>query len=659
MAKKRIKELTDLLSKYDYHYHVLDKPLVDDPTYDGLLAELVKLEKQHPEYALSHSPTQRVGGKVLEGFDTVQHNIPMLSLGNAFNLSDLQDFAKRAQKKIGDSTLTYVAELKIDGLAVTLRYENGKLVRGATRGDGQVGEDITENLKKIKSIPLQLTRAVNIEVRGEVYMPKTSFDRLNEQRKKDDKPQFANPRNAAAGTLRQLDTSIVANRNLSVYFYSIANSDEFGNTHSENLEALKELGFKVNSNYQLFNSIEDVALYCERWQQKREELPYEIDGIVIKIDSLSIQKELGFTAKSPRWAIAFKFPAQRSFSVLKDVTFTVGRTGTITPTAILDPVKLAGTTVSRASLHNEDYIAQKDIRIGDTVVVQKAGDIIPEIVEVINDNRIGKEQKLKMPTECPACKKEAVRLPEEAALRCINPQCTAQIKERIIHFSSRGAMDIDGLGPAVVEQLYDNNLVKNVADLYTLEVDELIKLERFREKSAQNLVNAIENSKKQPLSKLLFGLGIRFVGQKAGRIIAERFESIDHLIEADKEDLEEVPEIGEKIAQSVTDFFSQAQARDIVKRLKEYGVNTAQPKTQTTSSALSGKTVVLTGSLTQLTRKEAKEQIEKLGGKITGSVSKKTDVVIAGENAGSKLDKAKELGISIQNEDYLIKIIKS
>ncbi|WP_353892704.1 NAD-dependent DNA ligase LigA [Proteinivorax hydrogeniformans] len=657
-VKERIKELTEILTKYDYHYHVLDEPLVDDATYDSLLAELKKLEKENPGLVLAHSPTKRVGGKVLAGFKAVQHGTPMLSLGNAFNSSDLEDFAIRAKKKTSQP-LTYVAELKIDGLAVTLTYENGMLVRGATRGDGQTGEDITENLKKIKSIPLKLTQPVNIEVRGEVYMPKLAFDKLNEQRKQEEKPQFANPRNAAAGTLRQLDTSIVAKRNLSIFFYSIANSDEFGSTHSENLSALKELGFRVNPNYKKLSSIEEVYAYCNDWQQKRENLPYEIDGVVIKIDSLSIQRELGYTAKSPRWAIAYKFPAQRSFSKLLDVTFTVGRTGAITPTAILEPVQLAGSTVSRASLHNEDYIEQKDIRIGDTVVVQKAGDIIPEIVEVIKEKRSGNEQKVKMPKTCPACEKEAVRLPKEAALRCINPKCDAQIKERIIHFASRGAMDIEGLGPAVVNQLHQSNLINDVADLYTIDIGDLTKLERFGEKSAQNLVEAVENSKKQPLSRLLFGLGIRFVGQKAARLIAEHFQNLDKIVESNHEQLEEIPEIGEKIAVSVNDFFSQKQALELVDRLKKIGVNTKQPKTEVVQSELSGKNVVLTGSLNQLSRKEAKEKIQQLGGTVTGSVSKKTDIIIAGENAGSKLEKGKELGVKIESENYLVKIINS
>lgn len=658
MVEQRIEELKKILNKYDYHYHVLDAPLVEDTTYDKLLQELVHLEGENPSLVTPDSPTQRVGGQVLKGFSTITHNTPMLSLSNAFDDKDLRDFASRIAKAV-DKTVKFVGELKIDGLAVSLTYREGILIQGATRGDGEVGEDITQNIKAIKSIPLRLQKPVDIEVRGEIFMPKDSFANLNQQREEKGLQLFANPRNAAAGTLRQLDPKVVASRNLSAFFYSLIESDDTSDSHGESLQKLKEMGLNTNPYTETLETMEDVSKYCLKWQENRNNLPYEIDGIVIKVDSFSQQRSLGFTAKSPRWAIAFKFPAQKAISILKDIELTVGRTGAITPTAILEPVSIAGTTVSRASLHNSDYITQKDIKIGDTVIVQKAGDIIPEIVEVIKEKRTGEEQDFAMPKLCPVCQSEAVRVEGEAALRCINLVCPAQVKEKIIHFASRGAMDIDGLGPAIVEQLYNAGIIKDITDLYTLKADELMGIERFAQKSAENLVKAIDDSKRQPLSKLLFGLGIRFVGQKAAKLLAKEFGDIDLIMEATYEQLVAVPEIGDKIALSINQYFKDAASIELIQSLKNLGVITKEDKSSETKieSILTDKTVVLTGTLEKLSRKEAQELIEKLGGKVSGSVSKKTHLVIAGENAGSKLAKAQELGIEVKGEDYLIELL--
>ncbi|SET13376.1 NAD-dependent DNA ligase LigA [Anaerobranca gottschalkii] len=658
MDKKRIEELRELLHKYDYHYHVLDQPLVEDSTYDLLLKELKELEDKYPEFITPDSPTQRVGGQVLQGFKTVTHKTPMLSLNNAFNEGDLKDFANRIYKTLGEK-VKFVCELKIDGLAVSLIYQGGILVQGATRGDGETGEDITQNIKAIKAIPLKLQRPVDLEVRGEVYMPKKSFELLNRERGEKGEPLFANPRNAAAGTLRQLDPKIVGSRNLAAFFYGLVEGPDLGDSHLENLQKIKELGLPINPYIAVFDEIEEVIKYCQRWHEERNSLPYEIDGIVVKVDSLSRQQKLGFTAKSPRWAIAYKFPAQRAISVVKDIELTVGRTGAITPTAILEPVQIAGTTVSRASLHNSDYIIEKDIRIGDTVVVQKAGDIIPEIVEVLKEKRSGEEQPFIMPQKCPVCQNDAVRLDGEAAYRCINPKCPAQIKELIIHYASRGAMDIEGLGPSIVEQLYETGLIKDVADLYHLKVEDLVNLERFAQKSAQNLIKAIAKSKEQPLNRLLFGLGIRFVGQKAAKLLAKEFKELDLLMNADYNRLIEIPEIGDKIANSIVEYFSNPDALQLIERLKKAGVNMKEEGAKTPKdSILAGKTVVLTGTLEHFSRKEAQEAVESLGGKVAGSVSKKTDLVICGENAGSKLEKAKELGIPVKDEQFLLEIIK-
>lgn len=662
-AEKRTKELHNLLNKYNYEYHVLDNPSVPDAEYDALLKELVDLEETFPALKTSDSPSQRVGGEILDMFQKVQHHSPMLSLGNAFNEADLRDFDRKVRQAIGDS-FSYVCELKIDGLAVSLRYVDGLFELGATRGDGTTGEDITANLRTIRSIPLRLNEQVSIEVRGEAFMPKKSFEALNKAKDENGEEPFANPRNAAAGSLRQLDPRIAASRNLDIFLYAIGDPGETGvRSHSQGLDLLDDLGFKTNKERQRCASIEDVLRYVEGWQEKRPHLPYEIDGIVIKVDSLEQQDELGTTAKSPRWAIAYKFPAEEVVTKLLNIELSVGRTGVLTPTALLEPVKVAGTTVKRASLHNEDLIREKDIKIGDSVVVKKAGDIIPEVVNVLVERRTGEEVDFLMPTHCPECESELVRIEGEVALRCINPKCPAQIREGLIHFVSRNAMNIDGLGERVVSQLFQEKLIEDVADLYKLTYEQLISLERMGEKSVTNLLNAINASKSNSLERLLFGLGIRHVGSKAAKTIAMEFGNMDKLANATREDLTAINEIGDKMADSIVAFFEQEEAAELIQELKDSGVNMeytgARPvAAEESDSVFGGKTIVLTGKLEQLSRNEAKEQIELLGGKITGSVSKKTDIVIAGEDAGSKLTKAEQLGIEIWDEEKLLEELK-
>ncbi|MDI3090849.1 NAD-dependent DNA ligase LigA [Priestia megaterium] len=658
-AKSRVQELRDLLNQYGYEYYVLDQPSVPDAEYDKLMNELIEIEESFPELKTADSPTQRIGGQVLDAFEKVQHQTSMLSLGNAFNEEDLRDFDRRVRQAVGDE-FSYVCELKIDGLAVSLRYEDGYLVLGATRGDGTTGENITENLKTIRSIPLRIKEALSMEVRGEAFMPRKSFEALNEAKMERDEVPFANPRNAAAGSLRQLDPKIAAKRNLDIFVYAMTDTGELEiDSHSESLNLLDELGFKTNKERQTCETIDDVIAYIESWQTQRPELSYDIDGIVVKVDSFDQQAELGTTAKSPRWAIAYKFPAEEVVTKLVNIELTVGRTGVITPTAILEPVQVAGTTVQRASLHNEDLIREKDIRIGDYVVVKKAGDIIPEVVNVIEEKRTGEEQEFTMPTHCPECESELVRLEGEVALRCINPSCPAQIREGLIHFVSRNAMNIDGLGEKVISQLFREQLIKDVADIYTLTKQQLIELERMGEKSADNLIAAIEASKENSLERLLFGLGIRHVGAKAAKTLAQHFETIDKLTKATYDELVAINEIGAKMADAIVAYFTQEEVQELIHELKEYGVNLTYkgPKlvsVENVDSVFAGKTVVLTGKLEQLSRNEAKAQIEALGGKVTGSVSKKTDLVVAGEEAGSKLTKANELEIEVWDEARLL-----
>ncbi|ATO37263.1 MULTISPECIES: NAD-dependent DNA ligase LigA [Geobacillus] len=660
-AKRRATELRELLNRYGYEYYVLDRPSVPDAEYDRLMQELIAIEKQYPELKTSDSPTQRIGGPPLEAFRKVTHRVPMMSLANAFNEGDLRDFDRRVRQEVGEAA--YVCELKIDGLAVSVRYEDGYFVQGATRGDGTTGEDITENLKTIRSLPLRLNEPVSLEARGEAFMPKASFLRLNEERQARGEELFANPRNAAAGSLRQLDPKVAASRQLDLFVYGLANAEELGiESHSAALSYLQSLGFKVNPERRRCATIDEVIAFVNEWKEKRPQLPYEIDGIVIKVDSFAQQRQLGATAKSPRWAIAYKFPAEEVVTTLIGIEVNVGRTGAVTPTAILEPVRVAGTTVQRATLHNEDFIREKDIRIGDAVIIKKAGDIIPEVVGVVVDRRDGDEVPFTMPTHCPECESELVRLDGEVALRCLNPKCPAQLRERLIHFASRSAMNIEGLGEKVVTQLFNAGLVHDVADLYQLTKEQLVGLERMGEKSAANLLAAIEASKQNSLERLLFGLGIRYVGAKAAQLLAEHFETMERLEAATKDELMAVPEIGEKMADSITTYFSQPEAVELLNELRTYGVNMAYKGRKRTaetpaSSVLAGKTVVLTGKLASMSRNEAKEQIERLGGRVTGSVSRSTDIVIAGEDAGSKLDKAQQLGIEIWDETRFLQEI--
>lgn len=660
--KKRYEELINILDQYSYDYYVIDNPTVEDAEYDQKMQELLKIEEAHPEWVTPESPSKRVGGEVLEGFKKVAHDTPMLSLANAFNHEDLADFDRRIRDKVGDD-IAYMCELKIDGLAVSLQYENGKYKQGATRGDGTIGEDITANLRTIRSIPMKLQKDYSIEVRGEAFMPKRSFQKLNEIREEEGQMLFANPRNAAAGSLRQLDTKIAASRNLDIFLYAVADFGEMGvETHSAGLDMLETLGLKVNKERRLCSSLEEVYAYIDEWTEKRADLAYDIDGIVLKLNNLEQQRQMGTTVKSPRWSIAYKFPAEEVPTKLLDIELNVGRTGVITPTAVLEPVRVAGTTVSRASLHNEDLITEKDIRIGDTVLIKKAGDIIPEVIKSITEERSGSEEPFHMPKNCPTCDSELIRLEEEVALRCINPKCPAQIKEGLIHFVSRNAMNIDGLGEKVIIQLFSQHLIKDVADLFFLSKEKLLELERMGEKSVTNLLASIEASKQNSLEKLLFGLGIRHVGAKAAKSLAVHFETMDNLKVADKETLTNINDIGEKMADSIVTYFANEEVHDLLEELKRAGVNMTYtgPKLEDMSEeelVFAGKTVVLTGKLEKLTRNDAKALIESLGGNVSGSVSKKTDVVVAGSDAGSKLAKAEELAIPIWSEKDLIEYL--
>ncbi|MFJ8460772.1 NAD-dependent DNA ligase LigA [Lysinibacillus xylanilyticus] len=657
--EQRIAELNKLLHEYGHAYYVLDKPVVADSVYDQLLHELLALEEANPSLIYPDSPTQRVGGAVVEGFKKVTHDYPMLSLSNAFNEEDLREFDRKVRQAIGDN-FSYVCELKIDGLAISLKYENGVFVQGATRGDGVVGEEITTNLKTIRAIPLRLKEPITIEVRGEAYMPKKSFEKLNAQRTENGEELFANPRNAAAGSLRQLDPKIAASRQLSTFIYAIGGDGEaYGiDGHAEMLDYLEGLGCPSNKERQRCSTIEEVLAFIEKWTENRPNLAYEIDGIVIKVDRYAQQDELGYTAKSPRWAIAYKFPAEEVVTTLLDIDLTVGRTGVVTPTAILAPVQVAGTTVQRASLHNEDLIRDKDIRLGDTVIIRKAGDIIPQVVGVLVEQRPEDSVPFVMPKNCPVCDSELIRIEGEVALRCVNPACFAQIAESIKYFVSRNAMNIDGLGDKVVEQLLRADLIHDVSDLYHLTVEQLVELERMGEKSATNLVNAIQASKENSMERLLIGLGIRHVGEKAAKIVSEEFGTMEAVMTATEEQLVAIHEIGDKMASSLVEYFSNEDARAVIGRLAEVGVNMTYKgkkiEVVVGDNPFAGKTIVLTGKLEQLTRNEAKAKIEELGGIVTGSVSKKTDLVIAGAEAGSKLTKAEQLGIEVWNEDSLI-----
>ena len=647
---KRMNELVALLNRYATEYYTSDNPSVSDSEYDRLYRELVELEAAYPDQVLADSPTHRVGGKVLDGFEKYSHQYPLYSLQDAFSREELEAFDARVRKEVAHPT--YICELKIDGLSISLTYEKGILLAGATRGDGSVGENITENLKRVKDIPLTLPEELDITVRGECYMPRASFDQVNQARQENGEPEFANPRNAAAGTLRQLDTAVVAKRNLATFLYQEA-SPSTRDSQEKVLKHLEQLGFMVNPKRILAENIDEIWNFIQEVGEEREKLPYDIDGVVIKVNDLASQEELGFTVKAPKWAVAYKFPAEEKETQLLSVDWTVGRTGVVTPTANLTPVQLAGTTVSRATLHNVDYIAEKDIRKDDTVIVYKAGDIIPAVLRVVESKRIS-EEKLDIPTNCPSCDSDLLHFEDEVALRCINPRCPAQIMEGLIHFASRDAMNITGLGPSVVEKLFSANLVNDVADIYRLQEEDFLLLEGVKEKSAAKLYQAIQASKENSAEKLLFGLGIRHVGSKASQLLLQHFHSIENLAQADPEEVASIESLGGVIAKSLQTYFATEGSEILLRELKEAGVNLDyKGQTVVADAALSGLTVVLTGKLERLKRSEAKSKLESLGAKVTGSVSKKTDLVVAGADAGSKLQKAQELGIEVRDEAWL------
>lgn len=650
--KLKIDELRREIEKHNHNYYVLDNPTISDFEYDALMRELKKLEEENPQYKSDTSPTVRVGGVALKEFNQVTHVVPMISLQDVFGFDELRDFDRRVKEAVGE--VNYIVELKIDGLSVSLLYENGKFVKGATRGDGVVGEDVTENLKTIKSIPLTINDTNTLEVRGEVYIPKKDFEILNVQREEKGEPLFANPRNAAAGSLRQLDSKITAERRLNIFVFNIQRySGKPILSHEEGLNYLSDLGFKVSPNRSVCKNIDEVIEVIKNIGETKGNLPFEIDGAVVKVDEIEKREILGYTAKFPRWAAAYKFPAERKTTKLIDIEVQVGRTGAITPTAILEPVLVSGSTVSRAALHNEDYVKEKDIRIGDTVVIQKAGEIIPEVVEVVFDKRDGSEKEFKMPSNCPACGEEVVRLEGEAAVKCINISCPAQLKRNIIHFASRDAMNIEGMGPRVIDLLMDNNLLNDAADIYYLKKEDLLSLPRMGEKSVNNLLESINKTKDNHLSKLIFALGIRYIGSKAAKNLCEKFKSIDEIKNASYEELVNVDEIGSKMAESIVDFFKEDKNIKVLEKLELAGINfqIKEENQSEKSTVFSEKTFVLTGTLSKYTRNEAKEIIESLGGKVSSSVSKKTSYLLAGEEAGSKLKKAEDLGVTILSED--------
>ncbi len=662
-AARQAAALRDKLNYHSHRYYVLDAPEIADAEFDALMRRLQAIEASYPELVAPDSPTQRVGGAPAEGFGRVAHPTPLFSLANALSFDELQAFDARVKSGLGTDKVEYVVELKIDGLAVNLVYEDGKLVRAATRGDGQYGEDVTANVRTIRAVPLVLHGDYprSIEVRGEIYLPRREFERINKSREAAEEPLFANPRNAAAGSLRQLDSRVTAERALDIFVYGVGVREgaELA-THAGTLAYLASLGFKTNPHYRVFATIEEVAAYCESWADKRADLAYDIDGLVIKVNSLADQAALGFTAKDPRWAIAFKFPAEQAVTVVEDIIVSVGRTGVLTPTAILKPVRLAGSTVSRATLHNEDSIRDKDVRIGDTVVVHKAGEIIPEVVAVLAERRTGAEREFALPAECPECGSAVVRQPGEAAHKCTNPFCPAILREGLFHFVSRDAMDIDGLGPAVITSLLAAGLVKDAADLYSLTKEQVLPLERIGEKSAQNLIEAIDKSRQAGLARLLFALGIRFVGVKAAGILARRFGDIDRIAAATAEELTAIEEIGPKIAGSVVTWFAVPANLALIDKFRRAGVKLTEERVETAGPRpFAGKTFVLTGTLTALTRSEATARIEALGGKVAGSVSKKTDYVVAGEEAGSKLDKARALNVAVLDEAAFGELLSS
>ena len=659
MIEKRYKELVDIINEADYNYHTLDKPTITDQEYDSYLRELFDLEYEHPELRTENSPTQRAGGKILEGFNKVEHKIPMLSLSNVFNESEIIDFDRKIKKEGIDPK--YVCELKIDGLSVSLQYEKGKFVRAATRGNGVTGEDITENVKTIKQVPLTLTEPVDIEVRGEIYMSKKVLEEINEKRKENGMELLQNARNAAAGSIRQLDSKVAASRKLECWIYHLPNPEDYGiETHLEALNYMKKLGFRVNPNNKLVSNIDELLQYIEEKGAERDNLPYDIDGIVIKLNSIPEQKIMGYTAKFPKWATAYKFPAKQVLTKLVDIIFTVGRTGQVTPNAVLDPVIIQGSTIRRATLHNEDYVVSKDLRIGDTVSIRKAAEVIPEVVEAIKERRDGTEKKFKMITTCPICHSTLIKKEGQVDYYCMNPSCDRRHIESLIHFASRQAMNIDGLGDMIIEDFYNLGFVKKFSDFYKLKDHrkDLIELEGYGDKSIDNLISAIEESKSNSLERLIFALGILNVGEKTARVLAMHYETLDNLINAEFDELTSIPDIGEIIAKSIKDYFSLSYNMEEVNRLKELGINTVYTGEKlNVNKEFYNKTFVITGTLEHFTRSEIEEKILLLGGKTSSSVSKKTNAVIVGANPGSKYDKARELGIPIWSEEDFERLV--
>ena len=656
--KEEIFKLVALLNKYSYDYYVEDNPQISDTEYDTLYKQLEKLEQEYPEFILDDSPTQRVGDRVLDEFEKVIHKVPMLSLSNTFSIEDLRDFDSRISKLSSDDSIEYICELKIDGLAISINYENGKLLSAATRGDGMVGENVTENIKTIFSIPKTLKTKKSFEVRGEVYLPKKSFELLNKEREENNEVLFANPRNAAAGSLRQLDSKITAKRKLSAFIYSVV-GDENINSQKMALTVAADLGLPVNPNFKLCKTIDEVVDYIMYWEEHKQDLPYEIDGIVIKVNSYSLQKEIGSTQKSPRWATAYKFPEEELATKLLDIELSVGRTGIITPVAVLNPINISGSTVSKASLHNKDIIDELDIHIGDMVVVKKAGEIIPKVVRVVEELRLDNSEKYVMPNICPSCQSKTFTKEGDPFTRCLNPDCPEQNIRKIIHFASREALNIEGLGDKVVATLYEKGIIKHTIDLFSLDRNKLVELERMGDKSVDNLLNAIENSKQSSLDKVIFALGILNVGKKAGKILAEYYKNLTNFSKATVDELLELPDIGLITAESIVDYLSNDNNLRFINELIEIGMNSQyEIQDRNTDNIFSGKTIVLTGKLVELTRNEAKEYLERLGAKVTGSVTSKTDYVIAGEKAGSKLAKAEQLGIQVLGEDEFIDIMK-
>ncbi len=654
--QRRIKELTDIINQANYDYHTLDKPTITDFQYDKYLKELIDLEEKYPTFKLPNSPTEKIGGIVLDRFDKVIHQTPMMSLSNVFNFDELRAFDKRVKQIVPD--FSYVSELKIDGLAVNLKYVNGQFVQAATRGNGIVGEDVTENVKTIKSLPLSLTESIDIEVRGEIFMPHKSFNKANEERLAHHEALFANPRNAAAGTIRQLDTKVVAKRNLDMFCYTLVNGETFVDTQEEALNYLKKLGFKVNPHFKKQATINDLENTITAYDDLRKKLAYDTDGVVIKVNEFNLHQTIGFTAKAPKWATAYKFSPEEAETILKDITFQIGRTGVVTPVAELEPVFLSGSTVARATLHNEDYILAKDIRIGDTVKVHKAGEIIPEVIEPVKDKR-KHQQPFKMIDACPVCHADLIRKAGEADYYCTNPDCPGKHMNKLIHFASRVAMDIDTLGEKVIETFHELGFLNSIADIYELKdhKEDLMTIPGFGQKKVEKLIKAIEDSKQQTLDRLLFGLGIKHVGGKVAKILVQTFGSLEAISKATKEELINIFDIGDMIAESVVDYFHDENNQQLIETLKRFGLNMTYEKVKTVEHEFTGKTFVLTGKLEQLTRDEASEMIEKLGGKVSGSVSKKTDFVLAGSDAGSKLKKAEALGINILDEDAFLRAV--